>query len=216
MVDMPIGTTRAPTRASLWRGGLDRGTGLAGLLALHPPPSASAGAKRSTSSCAVRSRACHRSWAVCIPSQVSGVEPNALRQPHRQLPPETPARSFTSSESAWRVTPKPCAARVTDNPRGSTHSRFTIPPGCGGECLGVLSLSLARFRRARQCLSPLVRDLLRDATKLAYPLSEGCLHVLDIISRYRIHVRNLSARNIHITCNKRLYPWFCRKKSLKI
>ena len=53
---------------------------------------------------------------------------------------EIPVRSFTSSESACRVTPSPLAARVTERPRGSRHCRFTMPPGCGGLCIPMTSL----------------------------------------------------------------------------
>ena len=38
------------------------------------------------------------------------------------------------------MTPRPCAARVTESPSGSRHCRFTIPPGCGGLFIAMTSL----------------------------------------------------------------------------
>ena len=42
------------------------------------PDSAHAVAKRSTAISPARARACHRSYAICIPSHASGVEPKAF------------------------------------------------------------------------------------------------------------------------------------------
>ena len=66
-------------------------------------PTDHAAAKCSTSICPARSRACQRSQAICIPSQVSGVEPKAFDS-RIAISTEIPVRSFTSSESACRVT----------------------------------------------------------------------------------------------------------------
>ncbi len=62
-----------------------------------------------------------------------------FRQPYRHLD-RNPVRSFKSSESARRVTPRPSAARVTLRPRGSRHCRLTMPPGCGGLCIPMPGL----------------------------------------------------------------------------
>ena len=67
---------------------------------------------------------------------------------------------FTSSESACRVTPKPSAARVTVKPRGSRHCRFTIPPGCGGLCMAMISLACGSRTRSRWPNSHFAHSLL--------------------------------------------------------
>jgi antitoxin ParD1/3/4 len=60
-----------------------------------------------------RSRAFASSYAVCIPSQVSALEPKALES-RMAISTETPAFPFKRSESACRVTPNPSAASVTE------------------------------------------------------------------------------------------------------
>ena len=53
-----------------------------------------------------------------MPSHVSGVEPNALDK-RIAMSTEIPERSLTNSDRVCRVTPSPCAARVTVNPIGA-------------------------------------------------------------------------------------------------
>lgn len=45
---------------------------------------------------------------------------------------DIPRLPFTSSESVLRATPSAAAASVILRPKGSMHSRKTMPPGCGG------------------------------------------------------------------------------------
>jgi len=66
--------------------------------------SAHAVGKRSTVVSPARVRACHRSYATCIPSHVSGVEPKASDR-RIAISTETPGRPFSNSESACRMTP---------------------------------------------------------------------------------------------------------------
>src|ERR1700688_427219 len=81
-----------------------------------------------------RLRAVHKSWAICMPSQVSGLEPKALES-LIAISTEIPALSFTRSDRACRVTPSDFAALVTERPSGSRHWRRTRPPGWGGACI---------------------------------------------------------------------------------
>ncbi len=84
--------------------------------------------KERTRILSTRPRACHRSYAVCMPSQASGLEPKAFES-RIAISIEIPDLSFTSSDSACRVTPSALAASVTERPSGSRHCRRTIPPG---------------------------------------------------------------------------------------
>ena len=123
-------------------------------------------AKCSTEICVVRFRASQRSCAICIPSQVSGVEPNAFDR-RIAISMEMPVRSLMSSESAWRVTPKPLAARVTESPRGSRHCLFTIPPGCGGFCMTISNfLNDSPRNQHRQPTHPQIGKLLASSRTL--------------------------------------------------
>ena len=79
----------------------------------------------------IRLCARHRSYAICMPSHVSGLEPKALES-RIAISTETPLCSLTNSDKDWRVTPICSAALVTDKPSGSRHCRLMIPPGCGG------------------------------------------------------------------------------------
>ena len=45
---------------------------------------------------------------------------------------DIPRLPFTSSESVLRSTPSAAASSVILRPKGSMHSRKTMPPGCGG------------------------------------------------------------------------------------
>ncbi len=79
-----------------------------------------------------------------MPSQVSGVDPNAVKR-RIDISMDMPAFAFTNSDNAWRVTPR--AALVTESPSGSRHSRRTIPPGCEGLCKLMID-ALIIFRAA--------------------------------------------------------------------
>ena len=131
---------QCPT-TSRQNGRAQRATGCARSAARFRESSNHAATKRSTARYSERSRACQRSQAICIPNRTSGVEPKDFDS-RIAISTETPERSFTSSDSACRVTPYPLAARVTSRPRGSRHCLFTMPPGCGGLCIprtGLLS-----------------------------------------------------------------------------
>lgn len=123
----------APIHAPDRRGRSDSGRGWSNLRN-------QAATKRSTAIFPARSRACRRSYAICIPSQVSGVEPNAFES-RIAMSAEIPVRPFTSSESAWRVTPIACrltiepllpaAARSTGHPPREPLHRIATPSPTG-------------------------------------------------------------------------------------
>src|SRR5437879_7343935 len=80
----------------------------------------------------MRSRGtCARSYWACCTSQPSSVPPKTFDN-LTAISGEIPRFPFTSSESVLRVTPRASAASVIVKPRGSTHWRKTMPPGCGG------------------------------------------------------------------------------------
>src|SRR6266403_6316247 len=85
---------------------------------------------------AARCWACQRSYCICNRSQVSGLLPNAFDS-RIAISGDTPLWPFSSSDKAFRVTPRPAAAAVTDKPRGFRHSSRMISPGCGGLCISV-------------------------------------------------------------------------------
>src|SRR6266508_2961109 len=78
--------------------------------------------------------ACHKSYSICMPSQVSGSLPNALER-RIAISGEMPEWTLISYERALRVTPKARAAAVTLRPSGARHSSRTNSPGCGGLCI---------------------------------------------------------------------------------
>ncbi len=52
---------------------------------------------------------------------------------------EIPNRAFNNDDSVFRETPRPLAASVTVNPKGSKHNSLTVSPGCGGLNMPILS-----------------------------------------------------------------------------
>jgi len=84
-----------------------------------------------------------------MPSHISGLEPNAFDN-RSAMSTDMPARSFTRSESACRVMPRPFAASVTDRPSGSKHCRRTMPPGWGGLRIVISTPSSGNRHNRRQ------------------------------------------------------------------
>src|ERR1700733_2127661 len=85
-------------------------------------------------------RACARSKAICIRSQVSGVLPNAFesRIAISGLMPDLPLITLVR---VCRETPRAFAPSVTDKPKGSRHAFFMLRPGWGGLFIGIVACS---------------------------------------------------------------------------